>query len=167
VFSPSKLPLSPHYSSFIQGCSPPGCLSDVVHRCAVQPQRSCRILQRLLTCATKVPRQLARPPPTPSYIFYVDEALLTEAWHTLVHVCRRWSQTTLASRCRSRRRILLTGRNPLMKALDVWPDLPIPIRECYHLTSNGMDSVIAALTTIAYVKSFSRMFPAPYWKDLP
>jgi len=61
---------------------------------------------------------MAYPLPPP----FLDE----DAWHTLVHVCRRWRYVVFGSPRRLDLRLLcINGR--LMKTLDIWPELPIVI----------------------------------------
>jgi hypothetical protein len=59
--------------------------------------------------------------------FYVAQASKVEAWHTLVHVCRRWRNLVFESpRCLNLR-ITCTHETSVKKKLDVWPALPIVI----------------------------------------
>ena len=68
--------------------------------------------------------------------FYMDfyfgedlgEDLGEDCWHTLVHVCRQWRWVVFASPRRLNLRLLCTNRRPVHNALDVWPQLPIVIR---------------------------------------
>ena len=54
-----------------------------------------------------------------------------DAWHTLVHVCRRWRYAVFGSPRRLNLRLLcMNGR--LVKALDIWPELPIVIHVDDH-----------------------------------
>ena len=50
-----------------------------------------------------------------------------DAWHTLVHVCRRWRYVVFGSPRRLDLRLLCVNRR-LVKTLDIWPELPIIIR---------------------------------------
>jgi hypothetical protein len=61
---------------------------------------------------------MAHPLPSP----YYEE----DAWHTLVHVCRRWRHVVFASPRRLNLRLLCMNRR-LTKTLDIWPQLPIVI----------------------------------------
>ena len=67
----------------------------------------------------------------------------TEAWQTLVHVCRRWRYLVFASPCRLGLRLYCTPRTPARDTLDVWPALPLIIGG--DLISRDTDNVIAAL----------------------
>jgi len=51
-----------------------------------------------------------------------------DAWHKLVHVCRRWRHTVLVSPNRLNLQLLCTKRTPVQNMLNVWPQLPIVIR---------------------------------------
>ena len=79
--------------------------------------------------------------------FYVYQVLDEDAWHTLVHVCRRWRCVVFASPQRLNIRLLCT-QNRLSKTLDVWPPLPIII-SCSGsravLIGHDVNTIIAAL----------------------
>jgi len=48
-------------------------------------------------------------------------------WTTLVHVCRRWRGTILASPQRLHLRITCSTMTPVETSLDIWPPFPIAI----------------------------------------
>ena len=50
-----------------------------------------------------------------------------DAWHTLVHVCSTWRRLVFASPRRLNLRLLCRNTRPVMKTLNVWPELPIII----------------------------------------
>jgi F-box-like len=50
-----------------------------------------------------------------------------DAWHTLVHVCKRWRCIVFASPLRLQVRLLCTNKRPVDKTLHLWPTLPIVI----------------------------------------
>jgi len=51
------------------------------------------------------------------------------AWHLLIHVCRRWRNIVLSSPRRLNLRLLCTERTPVTEMLDIWPAfLPIVMR---------------------------------------
>ncbi|KAI9442079.1 hypothetical protein F5148DRAFT_804177 [Russula earlei] len=52
----------------------------------------------------------------------------TNGWHTLVHVCHRWRSIVFASPGHLNLRIEYRGKRPLSEMLDVWPVLPVVIR---------------------------------------
>jgi hypothetical protein len=83
--------------------------------------------------------------------FYVDEASMNsifpeDAWHALVHVCRRWRFVVLASPRRLDLHVLCTNVNQVEKNLNIWPQFPIAI-EGYSDESplQGVANFIAAL----------------------
>ena len=75
--------------------------------------------------------------------FYEDEIRI-EAWHTLVHVCRKWRSLVFGSPRRLKLRLHCTARTPVRETLDVWPVLPIVVRGNSHKLW-GVDNIIAAL----------------------
>ena len=76
--------------------------------------------------------------------FYVAQAPEVEAWHTLVHVCRRWRTLVFASPRRLNLRIACTNKTPVREKLDIWPALPIVISgESY--STPGIENIEAAL----------------------
>jgi hypothetical protein len=76
--------------------------------------------------------------------FYVNEAEWMDAWHTLVHVCRRWRSIAFGSPRRLKLQLYCSPTTPVRKTLAVWPPLPIVIRQYGHPTC-GMHNIIAAL----------------------
>ena len=67
-----------------------------------------------------------------------------EAWHTLVHVCRKWRTVVFGSPLRLNLRLHCTARTPVTKTLDVWPLLPIIVWENDEESWDG-DNIVAAL----------------------
>ena len=64
--------------------------------------------------------------------FYMAPSYEEEAWHTLVHVCRRWRYIVFDSPHRLNLTILCMNLNgTLTKTLDIWPELPIEIYVYY------------------------------------
>jgi hypothetical protein len=68
----------------------------------------------------------------------------TQAWHTLVHVCRKWRYVVFGSPCRLNLRLYCTEKTPVREMLAVWPPLPIVVWR------NGdsawdIDNIMAAL----------------------
>ena len=86
--------------------------------------------------------------------FYVDEDFgplekqRIGKWTTLAHVCRRWRSVVFYSPRRLNLRLVCTPKSPGMDTLDIWPPLPLVIRNV-HLIFNdepsSMDNTIAAL----------------------
>ena len=74
-------------------------------------------------------------------VFYEDKRE-TEAWQTLVHVCRRWRYLVFGSPRRLNLRLCCTPETPAKDTLDVWPALPLLIKGI--LLSTDTDNVIAA-----------------------
>jgi hypothetical protein len=85
--------------------------------------------------------------------FYVDEDFepfreqIVEEWETLAHVCRRWRSVVFQSPCRLNLRLLCTPETPARDTLDIWPPLPLIIRDFRGIFDDGppVDNVIAAL----------------------
>ena len=67
-----------------------------------------------------------------------------EAWHTLVHVCRKWRNVIFGSPRRLGLRLQCKARTPVRETLDVWPPLPIVIWVPYD-EKWGDDNIYAAL----------------------
>ncbi len=67
-----------------------------------------------------------------------------DAWQSLVHVCRRWRNVVFGSPRRLNLRLYCTPATPTRDALDVWPALPLIVRD-YMTLSTGTDNIIAAL----------------------
>ena len=70
-----------------------------------------------------------------------------EAWHTLVHVCRKWRNIVFGSPLRLDLRVYCAAKKPAKEMLEVWPPFPI-VLWVYFLSSWGkvrMDNLIAAL----------------------
>ena len=65
------------------------------------------------------------------------------AWCTLVHVCRHWRMVVFGSPLRLNLQLLCTAKTPVRETLDIWPALPICIREPGSITDE--DNIIAAL----------------------
>ena len=79
--------------------------------------------------------------------FYVDNAYDEDDWHTLAHVCQTWRNVVFASPRRLRLRLLCTQGRAAKNMLDVWPALPILVKEHYfNLQLQGVNNVIDALT---------------------
>jgi F-box associated protein len=67
-----------------------------------------------------------------------------EAWHSLVHVCRRWRRVAFGSPHRLNLKLYCTPKTPSRDILDVWPALPLIIEgDLAH--SSGADDIIVAL----------------------
>ena len=77
----------------------------------------------------------------------LDEAFFKfeiEVWQTLVHVCRRWRSIVFGSPRRLELRLVCGAETPARDTLDVWPSLPLIIRDDI-LPTEYVDDIIAAL----------------------
>ena len=80
--------------------------------------------------------------------FYVDESYNMDAWHTLVHVCRKWRYVVFASPRWLHLELRCTTRRPVKKLLDIWPALPIVIQFGSNIANSPQSheiNLIAAL----------------------
>ena len=70
----------------------------------------------------------------------------TQAWQSLVHVCRRWRRIVFGFPRRLNLRLICTPGTLARGALDVWPALPLLIRaqDSVDLTK-GVDNIVAVL----------------------
>jgi hypothetical protein len=59
---------------------------------------------------------------------YIYFGFLCETWETLVHVCQRWRYVVFGSPIRLDLQIFCTGRTPVRKSLDIWPELPLNLK---------------------------------------
>jgi hypothetical protein len=83
------------------------------------------------------------------FAFYVEEVSLfsIDEWHTIVHVCRTWRILVFGSPRHLNLRLRCgTARNPVRsrQTLDIWPPLPIVLRQL-GTSVWDMDDIIAAL----------------------
>ena len=67
-----------------------------------------------------------------------------EAWHTLVHVCRKWRNIVFGSPRRLDLRLYCTEKTPVRRTLEVWPLLPIVVYG-FGYEKWGVDNLVAAL----------------------
>jgi hypothetical protein len=77
---------------------------------------------------------------------YVEPSELLRWWVTLAHVCRRWRSVVFGSPRRLNLQPLCTSTTPAKDSLDIWPPLPLIIRDdcdCNDKLSRG--NIIAAL----------------------
>jgi len=77
-----------------------------------------------------------------------------DAWHMLVHVCRRWRHIVFASPHYLNLRLHCTNRTPVRKMLDVWPAFPIVVM-CHN--ENSSSPLQGVLDVIAALKSYDRV----------
>jgi hypothetical protein len=85
-----------------------------------------------------------------------------DAWHALIHVCRRWRNIVMSSSCRLNLQLFCNERRPVKKLLDVWPAFPIVIWNSFHIYDLGVykDNIITAL------KHPDRVCEIAFW-DIP
>jgi hypothetical protein len=70
----------------------------------------------------------------------------SEAWRTLIHVCRRWRIVVFRSPRRLNLQLVCTARTSMSQTLAVWPPLPIFIKDWSRsLANSDLDNVVAAL----------------------
>jgi F-box-like len=67
-----------------------------------------------------------------------------EVWHMLVHVCRKWRNVVFGSPLRLNLRLSCSARKPVRENLNIWPELPIVIRQ-YCRQTCSLDNILAAL----------------------
>jgi hypothetical protein len=67
-----------------------------------------------------------------------------EAWHTPVHVCRKWRLIVFGSPRRLDLRLLCDDRTPVEEMLHIWPPFPIVIWS-YCTDAWSVDDIVAAL----------------------
>jgi hypothetical protein len=81
--------------------------------------------------------------------FYVDNGMgvsrRIQEWITLAHVCRRWRSVVFQSPQRLNLRLVCTPETPVRDTLDIWPPLPLVIRDYYDADQPAVDNIIAAL----------------------
>ena len=65
-----------------------------------------------------------------------------EKWQRLVHVCRRWRSVVFGSPRHLNLRLVCTSVTPARDTLDVWPSLPLLIRDIYLAKD---DEILAVL----------------------
>jgi hypothetical protein len=73
--------------------------------------------------------------------YYPDKG--TEAWNTLVHVCRHWRSVIFESPLRLGLQLLCTDKTPVREMLDIWPPLPIVIQT--HGSIPDVDNIVDLL----------------------
>ena len=76
--------------------------------------------------------------------FHLKRTEDMDAWHTLIHVCRRWRHLVLSSSRRLNLRIFCTDKRPVQKMLDIWPPFPLVVWNSLGVLVHE-DDIIAAL----------------------
>jgi hypothetical protein len=91
--------------------------------------------------------------------FYVKAQI--KAWHRLVHVCRKWRDLIFASPRRLNLRLYCNLWTPVRKSLDIWPKLPIFIKDDGD-ERWGLDNIIAAFEHDSRVRGIDLyLVPSP------
>ena len=86
------------------------------------------------------------------FSFYLDHQRDNEdAWHVLVHVCRRWRCIVSASPRRLHLRLFITNKSPVKEMSDVWPELPIVIHATYYKPWSPRVEVLSEVTNVIAV----------------
>jgi hypothetical protein len=77
---------------------------------------------------------------------YGGEKVTVDVWQPLVHVCRRWRNLVFRSLRRLNLRLVCTPLTPARDTLDIWPALPLIIKQFWSSPfSSSTDNIIAAL----------------------
>jgi hypothetical protein len=76
--------------------------------------------------------------------FYVWNTHKVQAWHRLLHVCRKWRHVVFGSPLRLNLRLYCRANTPVRQTLDVWPLLPIVVK-IYTSDSWDQGNPVAAL----------------------
>jgi hypothetical protein len=85
--------------------------------------------------------------------FYLAHGFIAvDAWHTLVHVSKRWRSIVFTSPHRLKLQLLCTNKRPVQNALDIWPELPIVISG-----RRGMSRPQAAKNIVAALRQHNRV----------
>jgi hypothetical protein len=77
--------------------------------------------------------------------FYLGKMGQMSAWHTLVHVCRKWRGIVFGCPRRLNLHLLCHPGTPVRKTLNVWPVLPISIRDYIEKMWVDAGDIVAAL----------------------
>ena len=86
------------------------------------------------------------------------------AWHPLVHVCRRWRTIVFGSPRHLDLQLVCTARTRAREMLDVWPAFPLNIW-CLD-PAEKMDNIIAVLERTDRVCVISMYIPSSDWEIL-
>jgi F-box-like len=80
--------------------------------------------------------------------FYLGGNLYGSKWIKLAHVCRRWRSVVFQSPRRLNLRLVCTHNTPSRDILDIWPQLPLIIRDFngyYQVELRRFNNIVAAL----------------------
>ena len=79
-----------------------------------------------------------------------------EAWQSLVHVCRRWRSIVFGSPRRLNLRLLCTASTRTRDTVDVWPALPLVIRD-FGVGRRRMDNIVTLLERSDLVRRITQI----------
>ena len=94
---------------------------------------------------------------------YVDSAAWPheDAWHTLVHVCRRWRYIVFVSHRCLKLQLRCTNKRSAQMMLDIWPALPIAVEfRSGMLQSQVASNIITALNQRDRIRKID-LYPIP------
>src|SRR5258707_9056839 len=74
-----------------------------------------------------------------------DYSLEIQAWHTLVHVCRKWRSVVFGSPCRLNLRLLCAEKTPVREMLAIWSPLPLIVWKTVRQNPWGLVNIVASL----------------------
>ncbi|KAI9455189.1 hypothetical protein F5148DRAFT_398767 [Russula earlei] len=103
------------------------------------------------------------------FYFHVNHwGIRTNGWHTLVHVCRRWRHVVFASPRRLNLGIKYKGSRPMSDVLDVWPVVPVVIRDPAREVQKSWENVVGALEHHHRIREirFLSCIPKSQWERL-
>ena len=89
----------------------------------------------------------------------------TEAWQSLVHVCRRWRSVVFGSPRRLDLQLVCTPKTPVKEMLNIWPPFPLSISGRVSGTS-GVDNIIAILEHRDRTRKIHLEFLKSKWEDI-
>ena len=80
------------------------------------------------------------------HLYLPHDFIAEDAWHTLVHVCKRWRSIVFASPHRLQLELLCTKERHVQNMLDIWPELPIVIAGSVEISKPQDEcNIVAAL----------------------
>ena len=74
-----------------------------------------------------------------------NERQREKKWRLLVHVCHRWRSIVFGSPRHLNLELVCTGRTHARRALDVWPSLPLVIKNYRYHSINFADDIVVVL----------------------
>jgi hypothetical protein len=89
----------------------------------------------------------------------------TEAWQSLVHVCRRWRSVVFGSPRRLDLQLVCTPKTPVKEMLNIWPPFPLLIFGRVSGTS-GVENIVAILEHRDRARKIHLDFLKSKWEDI-